>query len=159
MDAVGAKFCFAPFHFYAFASLQTPNHSAETVELFDAWKCSFFACENKSTIEAISNILVVSAHFFFLEQIESKINQRIIRLSRYWNAWNTFIDENTMKTIRKAFPLDRIVYQTYRLLLWLLSMWYQTTHTHTTTNTRNYHRLIEANHLISIGITQLSDFS
>lgn len=91
-----------------------------------------------------SNKFLIFSWFFVEDKSKNYSLEPLIKCLKYIRR------PNTMKTIRKPFRLDRIVYPS-------TGGFYGYKRSDATTH-QIYHQLIEANHLIPIGITQMNAF-
>lgn len=155
-DAIGTKFSFKAIRFLC-------NHRASTIQQ-PIEKCSSSSSVVDRTIAMEMQLLAENENhampmrflifsWFFVVAADHKSKnyslEPLIKCLKYIRR------PNTMKTIKKPFPLDRIVYESdgnyygYNC----------TTATKLPYDTNeSYHQLIEANHLIPIGITQMREF-
>lgn len=157
-DAIGAKFSFKAIRFlcnHRALKIQQPiekcnsnNGSSIEVERKFAMEMQLLA-ENENHSMPIR--FLIFSWFFVLANNKSKNYslEPLVKCLKYIRR------PNTMKTITKPFPLDRIVYKSagnyygyYRNC---------TTKLYDDTN-ESYHQLIEAKYLIPIGITQMREF-
>lgn len=145
-DAVGAKYLFRTIRFLWHCE-GTKSSIEHTVNgrTFDMEMQLFAEYENQNENECMPNKFLIFSWFFYVENKSKNYSlEPLLKCLKYIRQ------PNTMKTIRKPFRLDRIVYPS-------TGGFYGYKRRDATTH-QIYHQLIEANHLIPIGITQLSEF-
>lgn len=145
-DAVGAKFLFKTIRFLCShnAASHPPSSNIEHAvngRTFDMEMQLLAENENKS----MPNRFLIFSWFFAKNKSKNYSLEPLLKCLKYIRQ------ANTIKTIRKPFPLDRIVYQTIDGFYGY--SWAECKREHDI-----HHQLIEANHLIPIGITQLNEF-
>lgn len=145
-DAVGAKYLFKTIRFlcsHNAASHPASNGIEHAVNgrTFDMEMQLLAENENKCT----PNRFLIFSWFFAKNKSKNYSLDPLLKCLKFIRR------PNTIKTIRKPFPLDRIVYQT-------IGGFYGYNRPECTSGHDIHHQLIEANHLIPIGITQLSEF-
>lgn len=141
--AVGAKFSFQTIRFLWHCCVPSKYNSniEHTVNgrLFDMEMQMLVENENKYS----TNRFLIFSWFFIKNKSKNYSLEPLLKCLKYIRQ------PNTIKTIRKPFPLDRIVLPSASGFYGYI----QYNHPYQT-----HHQLIEANHLIPIGITQLSEF-
>lgn len=159
-DAIGAKFSFKTIRFlcnHRASKIQQPiekcssSSSSSVVDRTIAMEMQLLA-ENGN--HAMPMRFLIFSWFFVVASDRKSKNYSLEPLIKCLK----FIRRpNTMKTIKKPFPLDRIVYES-------AGDYYghncapPTELSGDTNESESYHQLIEANHLIPIGITQMREF-
>lgn len=148
-DAVGAKYLFSAIRFLWHQKIATQSSSKNIVHavngrVFDMEMQLLAENENKH----MPNRFLIFSWFFAENKSKNYSLEPLLKCLKYIRR------PNTMKTISKPFPLDRIVYQSSGGFYG----YYIRRDDNDDNTTHSTHRLIEANHLIPIGITQLSEF-
>lgn len=148
-DAIGARYSFRAIRFlYSYrigirASSSEWNSANERT--FDMEMQLLAENENKS----MPMRFLIFSWFFAIDKSKNYSLEPLLKCLKYIRR------PNTMKTIRKPFPLDRIVYQSTG---GYPGYYGYIPHGADASRHEIYHQLIEANHLIPIGITQMSEF-
>lgn len=155
-DAVGAKYLFSAIRFlwhWKFATqLSLSKNIGPSVNgrQYDMEMQLLAENENKN----MPNRFLIFSWFFAENKSTNYSLEPMLKCLKYIRR------PNTMKTIRKPFPLDRIVYQStggfYGCYIRSDSGVGADDDGDTTHSI--HHQLIEANHLIPIGITQFNEF-
>lgn len=143
-DAVGGKYLFRAIRFlwhHKVAMNSSIEHTLNGRTL--AMEMQLLA-ENQNENECMPNKFLIFSWFFVENKSKNYSLEPLLKCLKFIRR------PNTMKTIRKPFRLDRIVYPSTGGFYGYMRC---DTRTH-----QIHHQLIEANHLIPIGITQLSEF-
>lgn len=160
-DAIGAKYSFRAIRFLyshrvgiqtvstaeAQAAATTTNIERYPVhgQTFDMEMQLLAENDNKS----MPMRLLIFSWFFVTNKSKNYSLEPVLKCLKFIRR------STTMRTIRKPFPLDRIVYQS----IVGHAGYYGYMQQHDDSSRHEiYHQLIEANHLIPIGITQMSAF-
>ena len=157
-DAVGAKYLFSAIRFlwhWKFATQLSLSKSIGPTVNGRRYDMEMqLLAENES--KNMPNRFLIFSWFFAENKSTNYSLEPMLKCLKYIRR------PNTMKTIRKPFPLDRIVYQStggfYGYYIRSGSDSGVGADDDGDTTHSIHHQLIEANHLIPIGITQLSEF-
>lgn len=149
-DAIGAKYSFRAIRFLYSHRIGIRASSTEwnsaNERTFDMEMQLLAENENKS----MPMRFLIFSWFFATDKSKNYSLEPLLKCLKYIRR------PNTMKTIRKPFPLDRIVYQSTGGYPGYYG--YSPHRSDDSSRHEIYHQLIEANHLIPIGITQMSEF-
>lgn len=147
-NAVGAKYLFSAIRFLCHSKiatqLQSSSNNIEHIVNGRAFDMEMqLLAENED--KTMPNRFLIFSWFFTKNKSKNYSLEPLLKCLKYIRR------PNTLKTINKPFPLDRIVYESTGGFYGYIQRDDNTGHS-------IHHQFIEANHLIPIGITQLSEF-